>query len=356
MSQPPQNGWGQQPPSGDPFGQDPQGGYGQPSPNGGYGQDQPGGFGQGQQNAGQDQQGYGQDQQGYGQQSANGAFGQQNSQNPQNPQNEQGGFGNAPSFAPAFGDSGQMPTEQLPVKKGPGKLPFIIGGCCVLLILALIVVGGGIFLFSRGGGDTPGGGGETTTQEETTTEETTDEETTAEEPTTDEATTDEATTHEATTEEETTAAAGDGKGTEDSPYALGQKFTLEDGEGGTLDVTIGEVDWDATSTVMETNSHNTEPADDETYILIPIEMTYHGDGEAEAYMSLVIEYVSSSGDRFSDEGTVTPHSSIEVGTMKDGDTGSWEVGMIVPKANTKDGKLAVESLFNFAGEPVWVAV
>lgn len=351
MSQPPQNGWGQQPQSGDPFGQDPQGGYGQPSPNGGYGQDQQG--------FGQDQQGYGQQSAngGYGQQSANGDYGQQSANGgygQPTQQDQSGGFGDAPSFAPAFGDGGPGQTEQLPVKKGPGKLPFIIGGCCVLLVLALIVVGGGIFLFSRGGEPTGGGGGETTTEEETTEEETTTAEETTEESPTEEATTEEETSEEATTEK--SAAAGDGKGTEDSPYALGQKFTLEDGEGGTLDVTISEVNWDATKTVMDTNEFNTEPGSDETYILVPVEMTYHGDGEAEAFMSLVIEYVSSSGARYTDEGTVTPHNSIEVETMKDGDTASWEVGMIVPKSNTEDGKLAVESLFNFEGEPVWVAV
>lgn len=342
MSQPPQNGWGQQPQSGDPFGQDPQGGYGQPSPNGGYGQDQQG--------FGQDQQGFGQGQQGYGQESANGDYNQPTQQD------QPGGFGDAPAFAPTFGGGGPGQTEQLPVKKGPGKLPFIIGGCCVLLVLALIVVGGGIFLFSRGGEPTGGGGGETTTEEETTEEETaTEEEPTEEETPTEEATTEEeATSEEATTEE--SAPAGDGKGTEDSPYAAGQKFTVEDGEGGTLDVTIGDVNWDATKAVMETNEFNTEPGSDETYILVPVEMTYHGDGEVEAWMALMVEYVSSSGARYTDEGTVTPNNSIEIETMKDGDTASWEVGMIVPTSSVDDGKLAVDSLFNFEDDPVWVAV
>ncbi|MGO2824797.1 MAG: hypothetical protein ACTIBW_10405, partial [Brachybacterium alimentarium] len=94
MSQPPQNGW-DHPQSGDP--------YGQSSPNG-YGPGQPGGDG-------------------------------------------------SPSFAPAFGSSEQFP-QQPPVKKGPGKWPFIVGGCCVLLVLLIIVAGAGIYFFTRDSGGT----------------------------------------------------------------------------------------------------------------------------------------------------------------------------------------------------------
>lgn len=340
MSQPPQNGWGQQPQSGDSFGQDPQGGYGQPSPNGGYGQDQQG--------FGQDHSGFG-DQTGYGQQSANGGYHQPTQQD------QPGGFGDAPAFAPAFGDGGPGQTEQLPVKKGPGKLPFIIGGCCVLLVLALIVVGGGIFLFSRGGEPTGGGGGETTTEEETTQEETaTEEETTEEETPTEEATTEEETTSEEATTEES-APAGDGKGTEDSPYALGETFTIEDGDGGKLDVTIGEVNWDATDAVMEVSSSNTAPGDDSTYILVPVKMTYHGDGTAEPGFALMVEYVSGAGNTYSDEYAMTPNDWLDVGTLHDGGTGEWDTAMIVPKDQIKDGSFTVQALLDFTTEPTWVA-
>ena len=41
--------------------------------------------------------------------------------------------------------------------------------------------------------------------------------------------------------EEESPAAGGGAGTQDDPYATGETFTLDDGEGGTVDVTIGDV-------------------------------------------------------------------------------------------------------------------
>ncbi|MGO1390798.1 MAG: hypothetical protein ACTHUZ_11805, partial [Brachybacterium alimentarium] len=160
---------------------------------------------------------------------------------------------------------------------------------------------------------------------------------------------------ETATEEASADAAADGKGAKDSPYATGETFTIDDGDGGTLDVTLGEVDWDATSTVMDTNQFNTEPADDETYVLVPLEVTYHGDSEAEAYMSVTVEYLSNSGESFTDQGTVTPHNSIDVDTLTDGDTGKWDMGLIVPKDQIDDGMFSVQALLDFEAEPVWVA-
>ena len=321
MSQPPQNGWGH-PQSGDPYGQsapggngqDQQGPYGQPSANGfgpqsanSYGQPSPNGFGQASPN-------------GYGQ--------------------GQPGSDGSPSFAPAFGSSEQT-TQQAPVKKGPGKWPFIVGGCCVLLVLLLIVAGAGIYFFTRDSGST---------EEKRTTESSTSEE----ETTSEEATTEEETTPGEETSEETDAAA-DGKGTKDSPYALGETFTIDDGEGGTLDVTLGEVNWDATDEVMGEYDQNTEPADDETYILLPVSLTYHGDGTAEPGFMTVVDYVSKSGNTYSDESALVPNDWLDVGTLHDGGTGEWDVGIIVPKDQIKDGSFTVQAIMDFSADPVWVS-
>ena len=361
MSQPPQNGWGQNP-SDDPYGQqsaDPQG-YGQQSDYGqpGGGQEQPGhdqqAFGQ----QGYDQQGFGQtsaEQPGYGQASPNaGAYGQQPGYGQPSP--NAGGYGqDQPGFAPAFGAAGTpgvAPQGGEPKKSK--KVPILICAGCAVLALLLVIVGGGIFLLTRGGDEPTSGGGATTSQEETTAEETTEE---SEEPT-DEATTEEEATEEESeepTEEESEGSGGEGAGTQDAPYAVGETFTLEDGEGGTLDVTIGEVNWDATGAVMDTNEFNTEPGDDETYILVPVELTYHGDGTAEPFLALTVEYVAE-GNTYSDEGAVTPNSAWDAGTLHDGGSVEYDVGIIVPKDRVEVGMLQVDVLFNFSSEPVWVAV
>lgn len=327
MSQPPQNPWGQ-PPSDDQ--------YGQQSANGGYGQ--------GPQPYGQ-QQGYGEEgygQQGYGQGSPSGAYAQPspNTGYGQDPQ----GWGQAPSSAPAFGADGQQPYAQHaePPKKS-SKTPLLICAGCAVLALIVLLVGGGIFLFTRDGGEPTD---DRTTSEQATTED-------GEEPTEEDATTEEATAEEATSEEATEAAA-DGKGTKDAPYAIGEKFTVEDGEGGTLDVTIGEVNWDATDEVMGANEFNEEPGEGETYILVPVSMTYHGDGTSEPGFSLMVDYVTEGGNSYSDAGSVTPKSWIDVGTLHDGGTAEWEIGIVIPADQAKNGHFTVSPLLNFSAEDVWV--
>ncbi|WP_157235928.1 hypothetical protein [Brachybacterium sp. P6-10-X1] len=339
MSQPPQNEWGR-PPSEDP--------YGQPSPNGGYGPGQPGGYGPPSPNGG-----YGPGQPGgYGQPSPNGGYGQGQSD----------GFGHGGSFAPGYGDTGAGPAPQGPQNKGPGKVAIIVCAGCALLVLLLVIVGGGIFLFTRGGEERTGG--EETTQAESADEQTSEEATEgATEEATDDETAQEATSEEATaeetsdeaTDEATDDAAASDAGTKDSPYALGDTFTIEDGDGGELEVAIGTVNWDATDEVMAVSGSNPEPGEDETYILVPVTMTYHGSGTAEPGLTLMVEYVSSAGNTYSDEYAMTPNDWLDVGTLHDGGTGEWEIGMIVPKDQIQDGAFTVKALMDFSADPVWVA-
>lgn len=340
MSQPPQNPWGQ-PPSDDGLGgQDPAGQQGswQQDPAAGQGDfaQQPGQYGApGQYDAaGQ----YGQAG-GYGQPSANG-YGQPSANGAGQPSFGQGtpapGFGDPqnPSFTPAFGGA---PQGGEPPKKGNGgKIAlFVCIGCAVLAVL-LVLVGGGIFLFSNSGGDDPTDPPSTTTSEPETTDPTTEPE-----------------TMDPTTEEPTTQAAGD-KGTKDNPYSIGETFTLEDGNGGTIDVTVGEINWEATDEVKKANSFNEDPEDGSTYILVPITVTYHGSDSLEPFLSVSGEYVTPEGNSYSDAGTVTPHSSIDVGTLYDGGTGEWEEGIIIPADQAKKGSFTFTSLLDFTGEKIWV--
>lgn len=319
MSQPPQNGWGPGEP-GQP-GQ-PDQPYGQPSPNGGYG-----GYG----DHGQAPQG------GYGQPS---------------PSEGYGGYGQDPSAAsnagPNFGSS--MPNQGEPPKTSNAKIPLIICAGCAVLALIIAILGGGIFLFTRDSDDPTGGGETTTVDGETAPEEDepTDEEPTDEDPTEDEPT-DEQTTDDGGEE-------GGGAGTQDQPFAIGETFTLEDGQGGTLDITVGEIDWDATDSVMEANQFNTEPEEGQTYILMPLSVTYHGDGEIETTLLLNIEYLSGAGNSHRDHGAVTPRPNLEVGALQDGDTGEWDHGMLIPVEEAQDGgAISIGVLSNVEQDDVWVA-
>lgn len=342
MSQPPQNGWGQPQP------EDP---YGQQSGNGGYGQD-PQGYGQqdyGQQNYGQ--QGY--EQQGYGQGSPAGGYSAQSAGGYGQP-SPNGSYGQDQGFAPSFGNQGQQNfAPQGGAPKKSNKVPIIVCAGCAVLALLLILVGGGIFLLGMGGGGS-GGGDETTTAQSSTDEATTDEATT-DEATTEAPTTDEATTEAPTTDGATTAASGDGKGTQDAPYALGETFTVEDGEGGTFDISLGEVNWDATDEVMGFYDGNEQPSDDETYVLVPITVTYHGDDSAEPGLMTIASYVSNAGNSYDEPGAYVENSWLNIGTLRDGGTATWDLAFIVPKDQVQDGYFTVRPMWNFSADDVWVA-
>lgn len=324
MSQPPQNGWGRSP-SGDT--------YGQSSPNGGYGQQ---GFGQGQPGYGQGQAGY--PQPGYGQASPN------------------GGYGQDASFAPSFGDAGgQGAYPQGGAPKKSNKLPIILCAGCAVLILLLVLVGGGLFLLARTGTGAAGGGDATASA---TVEDPTDEATDA--PT--DGTTDEPTeapseeSSEAPSETPSEAPAGGGDGTESSPYAIGETFTIGDGDDGTYDITIGEINWDATDEVMAVSDTNTAPGDGMTYILVPMTLTYHGSGTASPGFAVIMEYVSSAGTTYGDEYALVPNDWLYIGDLADGESGSWETAMIVPTDEVQDGRITVRALLDFTADPTYVAV
>ena len=328
MSQPPQSPWWQ-PPSADQYGQQgygQQGGVGHPSPGAPYGQPTPSSaYGQSSGNPG------------HGQSSANSGYGQ-------DPQ----GFGQQPSFAPAYGTDGQQTfAQQSEPPKKSAKAPLLVCAGCAVLALLVIIAGTGIFLLTRDSGEPTDD--RTTTAVETPAEESTGEETPSEE-----TTSAETPSEEATSEDESTEAAGGGEGTKDAPYAIGETFTIDDGTAGTLDVTIGEVNWDATDSVMKANEFNEEPGEDETYILVPVTMTYHGDETAEPGFAITVDYVAETGNSFRDEGAVTSKSWIDVNTLHDGGTAEWELGIIVPKDQVKTGLFTVSALLDFTGDAVWV--
>ena len=75
---------------------------------------------------------------------------------------------------------------------------------------------------------------------------------------------------------------------------------------------------------------------------------------AEPGFSLVVDYVAETGNSYSDEGSVTAKSWIDAGTLHDGGTAEWELGIIVPEDQVKTGSFSVSSLLDFSGDAIWV--
>lgn len=316
MSQPPQDGWGP--------GQ-PEPPYGQSSPNSGYGDyppAQPDGYGH------------------------------------PSPSEGYGGYGQDPSAAspgsgPAFGGAGPSAPE----KKSNVKIPIIICAGCAVLALIVAIIGGGIFLFTRDGGETTGA--PATTQEDPADEDPAEEDPAEGEPAEDEPAEDEPAeedqTDEDPAEEDSPDAGGDGEGARDNPYAAGEPFTLDDGEGGEIEVTLDEVDWDATDAIMEANQFNDEPEDDETYIMVPVTVSYSGPDSVSPSFTLSVSYVAGSGNSYRMDSAVTPRPAIDTNDIYDGGSEEFDMPFLVPEDDVEDGAFTVSALLDFEAEEVWVA-
>ncbi|UYG17740.1 hypothetical protein BRM3_04785 [Brachybacterium huguangmaarense] len=327
MSQPPQYPQDGQPrPDGssDPYGsqypgQPPAAPYEQygGSPAYGQGSPDPSGQGYGQPSA----NGYGPSAAGYGQASPN-------------------GYGQVPG---GEGPGGYQPIQPAQTKKTRWPLWTCLG-CGVLVLIILIVIGGCAFL-NRGSNDEP-----TTPPAPATSS------TATEEPTSDAPTTDAPTSDAPTSDAPTSAAAQGGAGTADSPFPVGGgPATLTTSTDGTLDVTLGEVNWDAWSDIQKANQFNEAPGDGEVYVTVPVTVVYHGSGEVSPWIETTISLSSPNGQVYSTSSVVTGQDSFSVNDLTDGGTATFTEAFLIPADQAKQGTFIVEPLLSFSGEKFYFA-
>lgn len=267
----------------------------------------------------------------YGQSSANGGYGQDFASSGQQGYGQQG-FGQQ-----GYAQQGYAQHAEPPKKSS--KVPLLVCAGCVVLALLLVIVGAGIFFFTRDGGEPTD---DRTTSAEATTEETT-------EAPTEDATTEEETTEEATSEEAASAASSGGQ------YAIGETFTIG-ADGTTVDVTVGEVDWDATEAVVAVpNMENPEPAAGNRYITVPLTLTYHGAEESVGGLLVLPSYVSGTGAEIQVATAIAPDYEGYVATVEDGDTVSFEVVFEIPDADAETGHFTFVTFADFLAEPATVS-
>lgn len=204
--------------------------------------------------------------------------------------------------------------------------PILAAVGCGLLILVLVLALIGFFGVRAWMGSDEGGEqtssaeqessapGEATEAEETTEEGTSPEETTEAEP----------------TEEE--AASG-----EANAVPKGTVVTLEelDRYEGSLDLAVGDVNWEATEWVNEQNGANPQPDEGSTYIMVQAEVTYHGPDEFSSYAFVPVDYVAPDGTPYEEAGVVTPDTLSSL-ALQDGESGTLHWVFMVP-ADVSEG-------------------
>lgn len=230
-------------------------------------------------------------------------------------------------------------------KPGPGKGPILAIVGCGLLVLVLLLSLVGFFgvraLMGDGDDEQPTTSQEASPADEDSTE---PEETAETEETTEPAEETTEPMEEATTEPEEspepteeTAPVG-----EANAVPKGTVITLEDPNefAGSLDIAIGDVNWDATGWVDEQNSHNPQPTDQGRYIMVQAEVTYHGPDTFNSFAFVPLDYVAADGTPYEDAGVVTPDTSATL-NLQDGQSGTLHSVFMMPADVPEGGHFVV---------------
>lgn len=147
-----------------------------------------------------------------------------------------------------------------------------------------------------------------------------------------------------TPDESGDAAESSAAGTRTNPAAIGATARIGDWE-----VTITDVDLDATAVVLEENQFNDRPADGRSFVLWSIEATYNGDDSGTAWIDLNWKVVGAAGNSFGsgmdDSCGVVPDDLFNKGETFPGGVVTGNVCVSAETEQLDGGTILVEELF-----------
>lgn len=123
----------------------------------------------------------------------------------------------------------------------------------------------------------------------------------------------------------------------------GSPVTVPAVDGGELEVSTGQVDWDADKAIEKAGpSFNPKAPDGQKYVLVPVHATYHGKNTSTPGVEVSIEFVDQDGTDHQQEVVVTPEMWTDHTDLPDGKSATWDLAFLVPE-DTKDGTLRIHS-------------
>ena len=142
-----------------------------------------------------------------------------------------------------------------------------------------------------------------------------------------------------------------GHGTRTNPLPIGSTFGQGDWE-----VTLNDVNLDATDEVMAENMFNEEPAEADVYILVNVTLEYLGNDSEGADPYVDVSYVTTDGNTRESYDTmaVGPDPLSNANTLYHGAEESGNVVLAAPKDSVQEGTLAISA--GFAGDKVFFSV
>ena len=113
-------------------------------------------------------------------------------------------------------------------------------------------------------------------------------------------------------------------------------------------VSVTDVQLDANDVVKSANMFNDDP--DGQYVLVSLDVTYNGDDEGDPWLDLSVELAGSDARVYDSSscGAVAPNSPMDLPTLTNGGTGSFDVCFDVPAEALDNPQVHVEESFSFA--------
>lgn len=146
----------------------------------------------------------------------------------------------------------------------------------------------------------------------------------------------------------------DGVGTYERPAVLGEHIlSWPTASGGVVDVTVEEVDWDATAEVAAADPANPPPSPGMVYVQARVDLEYSGPGRVVPDSDLMLSLETSSwfsADAELDVASAAP--MWEVGDLVDGQGASVLVVLEMTEGERDSAVLSVETM---DGEPLYLA-
>jgi hypothetical protein len=198
-----------------------------------------------------------------------------------------------------------------------------------------------IVAIALSGGDDPEPTSGPTTQEQSTEP---DESTASDQPSDD-----------ATASEESDSGSSSERGTRTDPLPAGSTVTVEAVDGGDIDVKLGAANFDADEAIAKADEFNEKAPKGQKYIMVPVTITYHGDGSASANFDVDVSYVSADGKGYEYTYATTEHDYLDTEQIYDGASVTYDMPFLVPDSDKGDGTFKVAGIVDFDTDPAFIA-
>lgn len=152
-------------------------------------------------------------------------------------------------------------------------------------------------------------------------------------------------------EVEPEVAAVDDMGTRSEPLAAGSTVTVGD-----WSVTVGATNLDASAEIAAENSFNDPPSDGHAFVMVPVDLTYLGEGSDTPWVSLSFTLVGGDGNVYDERCGVTPSSVRDISEMFNGASASGNVCAEVAESALEGAAWRITESFSFDDAEAWVAL